>query len=263
MSWDFAFTAANSALALKLESGASRVFNCLQLTRNLRDRRGLPASAELPITDLFFESRHLNNAILVKETSLTSVFSRDPCDERLPIRTKLFLPYNIDAPYAGGQSSFTDEPKFEEALTYLAGSGGGSEERLQRDLSKIRLIEQLPSLAPFLLKDKFKLAGLTTNESYFRLPAEEWSNIRAHIRQRFVVMTRFASQSQGDVPQEVVDRLVDRIWEARDLEPVFPLLKAIGLPADKAAEFFYCWKGISFFEYEFLTCPRYFGPSIT
>ena len=242
---------ADANLRLKLESGASRVFNCLQLTRNLRERSALPSHAELPIADLFFGSRHLNNAILIKETNLASVFGRDPYDEKLPIRTKLFLPYNLDNPYEGGQSSFTDDTKFEEALAYLAGAGGGSAEVFQQDLAKIRLIEQLPSLDPFLLKDKFQLAGLATDDTYFRLSGEEWSNIRAHIRERFVLMSRFASQSEGEVPREVVDRLVDRIWEARDLEPVFPLLKALGLPTDKAAEFFQCWKGISFFEYEF------------
>ena len=242
---------ADANLRLKLESGASRVFNCLQLSRNLRERRGLPQQADLSPDDMFFGSRHLNNAILIKETNLAAVFGRDQQDLPLSIRTKLFVPYNLDNPYEGGQSSFTDEAKFEEALEYLSGAGGASRETFERDLAKIRLIEQLPSLDPFLLKDKFQLGGMATSEDYFRLSSEEWMNIRGHIRERFVLMSRFATGGSGEVRPEIVDRLVDRIWEARDLEPVFPLLKALGLPIEKAAEFFQCWKGISFFEYEF------------
>lgn len=92
---------------------------------------------------------------------------------------------------------------------------------------------------------------MAVNEAYFKLSDAEWRNIRAYIRERFALMCRFATEAQGEVDPNVVDRLVDRIWEARDLAPLHPLLVAFGLPADRAAEFFYCWKGIAFFDYEF------------
>ena len=233
-------------LRLKLESGASRVFNCLQLTRGLRDQGGEGASA-----DPFFALRGLNNIILIKETALPGKDGRDAFDAALPVRTKLFIPYNPANPYEGGQSSFTDEARFEDALAYLTGASVASSEPLRRDLEKIRLLEQMPSLDPFLLKDKFTLSGIKINDAYFKLSQEDWTNIRSHIRQRFVLMSRFAAEGQGDVSDEVVDRLVDRIWEARQIEPLYPLLTAFGLPVVKAAEFFYAWKGIAFFDFEF------------
>jgi hypothetical protein len=238
-------------LRIKLESGASRVFNCLQLTRGLRDQSETTGQGDVPVADLFFGSRTLNHAILIKEPNLGGERGRDPFEMPLPIRTKLFIPYNAENPYEGGESSYTDDPQFEEALSYLTGAGGENPETFRRDLEKIRLLEQLPSLDPFLLKDKFALSGMPVNEAYFRLSEEEWRNIRAHIRERFVLMCRFATASQGEVSADVVDRLVDRIWEARDLEPLYPLLSAFGLPTDRATEFFYCWKGIGFFDYEF------------
>lgn len=235
-------------LRIKLESGASRVFNCLQVTRGLREAR---EQGDVPVAELFFGSRNLNNAILIKEPNQGGDRGRDPFDTPLPIRTKLFMPYNPDNPYEGGESSYTDDPNFEEALSYLTGGKAESAETFQRDLEKIRMLEQLPSLDPFLLKDKFALSGVAVNDAYFRLSEEDWRNIRAHIRERFVLMCRFATEAQGDVSTEVVDRLVDRIWEARDLEPLYPLLTAFGLPIERAGEFFYSWKGIGFFDYEF------------
>ena len=238
-------------LRLKLESGASRVFNCLQLTRGLRERRaqqGLPDPGE---AELFFASRHLNNAILIKETNLIVSTSADPFEATLPIRTKLFIPYNADNPYEGGQSSFTDEAKFEEALEYLIGTGGASPLQFRQDLEKIRLIERLPSLDPFLLRDRFQLGGMSINDAYFRLSGEDWAAIRAHIRSRFEMMAGFAF-GQGTAPRpDLVDKLVDRIWEAQELEALHPLLLAFGLPVEKAGEFFQCWKGIAYFDYEF------------
>lgn len=243
---------ADANLRLKLESGASRVFNCLQLTRNIGERSGLDDVAQLPEKDLFFRSRQLNKAIFIKETNAALTGGEDPFGKILPVRTKLFLPYNLDNPYEGGLSTFTDDARFDSAIEYVAGKGDGeAAEALVKDLAKIRLLEQLPSLDPFLLKDKLALAGVEVNDHYLRLPAREWENIRTHIRERFVTISRFATQSQGEIRQEIVDRLVDRIWEARDLDQLFPLLRAFGLPVDRAGEFFQCWKGIAFFEYEF------------
>ncbi len=235
-------------LRFKLESGASRVFNCLQITRGLLERQ---VEAGGPSSPLFFTSRHLNNIVLIKEPNTTGESARDTLDPPLPVRTKLFIPYNAENPYEGGESVVTDDPRFKDALRHLVGDGADAAERFERDFEKIRILEQLPSLDPFLLKDKFALAGLQTNEDYFRLSEEEWRNIRAHIRERFALMCRFAMNSQGDVNVQIVDKLVDRIWEAKNLEPLHPLLAAFGLPTDRAGEFFYCWKGVSYFDYEF------------
>ena len=235
-------------LRFKLESGASRVFNCLQLTRALVDKVTQPQG---PSSELFFATRHMNNVVVIKEPNTGDPARRELCDTKLPVRTKLFIPYNADNPYEGGESVFTDDPRFQDALRHLLGDKGDAVERLERDLERIRLLEQLPSLDPFLLKDRFALSGVAANEAYFRLTGEEWRNIRAHIRERFALMCRFATDAKGEANALLVDKLVDRIWEAKELEPLHPLLAAFGLPVDRAAEFFYAWKGVAYFDYEF------------
>ncbi len=232
----------------KLESGASRVFNCLQITRTLADKMRHP---EGPASDLFFASRQMNNVVVIKESNTDGTTHLNAAGARLPVRTKLFVPYNVENPYEGGESVFTDDPRFEEAMRHLIGDKGDALDKLERDLGTLRVLEELPSLDPFLLKDKFALAGLPVNETYFRLSDEEWRSIRAHIRERFALMCRFAMNGKGEVNEVLVDKLVDRIWEARNLEPLFPLLAAFGLPTDRAAEFFHGWKGVAYFDYEF------------
>ena len=236
-------------LRLKLESGASRVFNVMQITRGFEDKALVPQG---PASELFFSARTMNGAVIIKEPNTVDPGRRTASGATLPVRTKLFLPYDAANPYEGGESVFMDEPGFEDALRHLIGDKGDDAlERLARDMEKLRLLEQMPSLDPFLLKDKFSVAGVAVNESYFRIGDEEWRNIRAHIRDRFALMCRFAMDGKGEVNGTLVDRLVDRIWEARELEPLYPLLSAFGLPTDRAAEFFYSWKGVAYYDYEF------------
>jgi hypothetical protein len=226
----------------KLESGASRVFNCLQITQEV-----LAAQDGAVATDLFFRARSLNNMIVIKEPNLDDVAGVH--GRSLPVRTKLFLPYNTDVPYEGGESVFTDDVRFVPTLRHLSGGDGVSEQNFELDLLKIKLFEQLPSLDPFLVKDTFVQAKVRVNEAYFRISAADWMNIRDHIGARFAVMCRFAGDGRADAA--TVDRLVERLWEARNLDPLFPFLSALGLPVERAPEFFYAWKGISYFDYEF------------
>ena len=229
-------------LKAKLEAGASRVFNCLQITQEV-----LAAEDGAVATDLFFRAHSLNNTIVIKEPNLDDVVGVH--GRSLPVRTKLFLPYNTDVPYEGGESVFTDDVRFVPTLRHLSGGDGVSEQRFELDLLKIKLFEQLPSLDPFLVKDTFVQAKVRVNEAYFRISAADWMNIRDHIGARFAVMCRFAGDGRADAA--TVDRLVERLWEARNLDPLFPFLSALGLPVERAPEFFYAWKGISYFDYEF------------
>ena len=103
-------------------------------------------------TDLFFRARSLNNMIVIKEPNLDDVAGVH--GRSLPVRTKLFLPYNTDVPYEGGESVFTDDVRFVPTLRHLSGGDGVSEQNFELDLLKIKLFEQLPSLDPFLVKER-------------------------------------------------------------------------------------------------------------
>lgn len=231
-------------LRAKLEAGASRVFNCMKLTQELLES---PADDPGQPLALFFRARSLNDMIVIKEPNIKRGLETGA--GALPVRTKLFLPFNLKSPYDGGLSIFTDDPGFEQVLRERSGGDQVSAQGLQLDLLKVKLLEQLPSLDPFLLKDMFAAARVTVNEAYFRLDEAEWHSIKNHISAKFALMCSFAGE--GDRDPAALARLVERIWSARDTGPLAPLLASLGLPADRAPEFLYAWKGISYFDYEF------------
>jgi hypothetical protein len=231
-------------LKAKLEAGASRVFNCLRLTQ---DVLASPVADPAQPLRLFFRARSLNDLIVIKEPNLAREAGAG--GKALPVRTKLFLPFNTDDPYAGGLSIFTDDPAVDQVLRDRSGGDQLSAAALELDMLKVRMLEQLPSLDPFLLKDMFAAARVDVNEGYFRLSETEWQDIKNHIGAKFALMCSFAGAREED--PVAIARLVERIWSARDIGPVLPLLQSLGLPADRAPELFYAWKGISYFDYEF------------
>ena len=66
------------------------------------------------------------------------------------VSTKLILPFDLDDLRSGGRSLFVDQRGFVEALR---DAGKYKSEMLERDLSVMRLLNAIPSLDPFLLRE--------------------------------------------------------------------------------------------------------------
>ena len=49
---------------------------------------------------------------------------------------------------------------------------------------------------------------------------------------------------------EVAKKLIEKIWEGRDLEALKPLIMAFRLPAGQELEIFAAWKGVNFYGFE-------------
>src|SRR3546814_15453907 len=60
------------------------------------------------------------------------------------------------------------------------------------DRDVIQILDQLPSLDPFLMKDRLMVEGVTPNPGYFEIGQDEWSRIREHVMARFRPIVEFA-----------------------------------------------------------------------
>jgi hypothetical protein len=229
-------------LHIILDSGASRVFNCMSITARVSAK-----ATEGQKPPLLFNNRILNNFIFIKEPNEGLLDATTTVET--PIRTKLYIPYDMADPYAGGQSVNYGEQEFNSVLEYLTGNKA-NEAALGTDLRIIDSLNTLPSLDPFLLRDKFSSMKINASQDYINLSEAEWQNIRSHISEKFSLMCTMALGPSA-TPQKV-EALIDKIWEAQDLAALQPLLAAFQLPPNNASEIFYSWKGVAFFNYEYL-----------
>ncbi len=216
-----------------LDVGSPRVLNCNVMTKRIL--------AKDPAAKTFFFCKPLNNLVLIKDT--------DPQSRAMGIGTKLYLPFNENDIYEGGRTVFLHDKHVEAALVNNFGEGALPKELLDGDMRIMRVLDRLPSLDPFLLKDVFINEKIPMNPDYFEVSMELWNQIEKFILKGFEPLAK-AAFPEALSSDDVARKLVEKIWEGRDLVALKPLIMAFRLPEGHELETFAAWKGIIFYGFE-------------
>lgn len=218
-------------LRFLLHSGPSRIF----------DVRKLQFDAEL---NPLFKIGPLNGAILMKQAPPRDL---PGVEELPPIANLIYLPYDRARPEDGGKSFYFTPKNLRDSFT------GHSAESVGADIELLSLFNKAPSFSPYLVKDLLERADITIPEGYFTLPERESMMIKQRMQARLrpLVATAFDSASEESADSSI-ERLVQKLWELKDLDELVPLIQAFRISMEDAPEVFYCWLGIAFFENEYI-----------
>jgi hypothetical protein len=228
-----------------LNSGPSRVFD----VRKLHHEQQLE-----PI----FKIGKLNNAILLKQSECDGLANRETMP---PILTKIFLPYDRHRPEDGGESFIFTPSGMRGAMIKLFGERNIKHEELAADTELITIFDRVPSFSPYLIRDVLERANLRIPEGYFAMPDREAAMIKQRMRARLrpLVASAFGSGNKA-ISETSMERLVQMLWELKDMDGLAPLVAAFKMAPERAPEIFYSWLGIAFFENEYLKLqPRLKG----
>ena len=233
------------------EAGSSRVFNICARTAQL-NRMSRESDEKDPPKHLF-NTRDLNLSVLVKEVR------SDPgalhYTYHKPVGTKIYLPYNPDRIYDGGKSAFFDDPRIDHILLDHTGIDmSSSNAKIKEDLGMIRLLDEIPSLDPFLVKDKLRTEGIPANDFYFDISESEWRAIQTHVSNKLQPIIDFAFKDCEDLQRSRTLTFVNKLWDAKDIDSLMPIVRAFNLPVEEASGIFAAWKGIMYYDYEYSRC---------
>jgi hypothetical protein len=199
-----------------------------------------------PEAKLFFRNQKLNAILLIKDTV--------PEQDRRPgmpfVGTKLYFPFNEENIYEGGRTLFLHEKAAEKAIIDHFGESAFDKALFEEDVRIMRLLDSLPSLDPFLMKDIFLRQKMPMNEAYFEVSEEAWNEIETFMLQRFETLVR-AAFPESETTDEKARLLIDKIWEARDMDALQPLILAFRLPQANALDIFSSWRGIVYYSYQY------------
>jgi hypothetical protein len=218
----------------------TRVFNCFRMTR-------LATQAGKLFRPLFYTDT-MNLCIISKEvvpSHMKSVLRPHQ------LATKVHFPYSDEyivqeKNRVGGKSVFVGEAGYERKLDdhFL---GSQPEEVREHDIEVLKIFDSLPSLDPFLIRDKFEIHEIDIDETYLQIPMEEWQTIKSSIISKFRPLAKIATAGARSSPEDlevITLRLVEKMWEALDVETLKPLTQALRINTDDAGALYYAWKGI-------------------
>lgn len=265
-------TDVDRSLRETLSSGASRILNVAEITHRLEDE-ARAAGAEPP-TRLLFGHRGLNRAVFIKRPKESApppssplVTSAEILDggelrtitldthvrvEKGDIATVVYLPYDA-GDIAGGGTSFELGSRLRnQALLDVTGFDARADsDAARRDVRLLDLIEDLPSLDPFLLKDRIAVEGVPVPEAYFTISEAEFEDIKKYILTKFRPITERVVDPAARHAEQTAEQFILKLWEAKDLDYLRPITEVFRIDPGHAAEIYYSWKGVTYYEYQY------------
>jgi hypothetical protein len=217
------------------QASTSRVLNLGQIARLNRDD---PDHAARPM----FLSPAVNTAFLLKqpmradETYLFSAARR--------VATKIILPFDLDDLRAGGHSILIDQRGFVESLR---AAGHYNSENLQRDLIVLRLMNSLPSLDPFLLREHLCNNGIEVAPCYFEISAGDQARMHQYVAGEISKLIQLASG--GANANSSTDRMVSALLSTMVDEKLEPLRVTLGLNGTDFREGVFSWRGFLYYKW--------------
>jgi hypothetical protein len=242
-------------------ASSARVLNLAELTNRLdqaRDAAHKKAAeeaeaagiAEVPPRETggeFFHNPTLNRAVIIKHR-LSEDDRRRMLDGEAIVGTKVFIRYNSrDAFDQSGKYMFLGEKSSEAIFREHFGLDPKRNPKDERDVNLLRILHKLPSLDPFLLRDRLLREDFGIDESYFRLSRTESEKLRSQVIREFYPLAESAFKNAGDI-SKLSGLIVDKMWEATDLRVLKPMMDAMEIEFSQAGEIFFAWKGFVYYK---------------
>lgn len=161
---------------LKSSASTARVLNLLRVWEDHGDS-GIDGAvrnsewADYPL----FRTRALNRALIIKHRLRRN--ETDLFTGRRQVATKVVVPIDDKELKTGGRYVFVNQIGFERVIMAAFGVAPN-----HPDIETLRLIDKLPSLDPFLLREQLRRSGLDPAPCYFSISENDLQRMQAFVR---------------------------------------------------------------------------------
>jgi hypothetical protein len=214
---------------------SSRVLNLVAIAQANADYDG---HRDEPL----FQSRAFNHSLILKHRLRPS--EADLFNTRRAVATKVIIPFERHDLKAGGHSLFVDQKGFEE-MVQEAGNHR-DEAALRRDLSVMRMIDALPSLDPFLLREHLRSSDIHADPCYFAISETDRMRMHDFAAQE---VGRLAVMASGGRRYGAVNRMVGALLSHAVDEKLEPLRETLGLRPAEFREGVFSWRGFIYYKW--------------
>lgn len=189
----------------------------------------------------FFKDKGLNKSLLIKHSLRGN--ERDLFTRTQRTATKLLLPFDADDLSLGGRSIFVNQIGFEAfARTHLnLGTAEG-----QRDLSILKLLDQIPSLDPFLVREQLARHDFRPAPCYLKISP---SDLAAMVHFTNEEIKRLVLSAFGEGMEGAAAKLTSKILANTLDNDLDPLRQTFRMSDAEFAEGMFSWRGFLYFKW--------------
>lgn len=206
----------------------------------------LNASAEeAKTTQPFFKSAELNKSIIIKHALRPN--ERELFLKPASVATKIILPFDSRDLRLGGGAIFINEYGYKQAMEDVLGKE--ARHQYADDLNILQLIDTLPSLDPFILRECLARNGIHPSSAYFRISTSDIASMTAFASDEFSKLVRIALDEN---PAAASSRFVTKILSDKVDSELDPFRTTLRLNAKDFAEGLFSWRGFLYFKWQYL-----------
>ena len=223
---------------LRKSASTARVLNLLRVSREHGQTEGWKNQP-------LFRNPALNRALILKHR-----LRRNEVDQfrvRRHVATKVILPIDGSDLRMGGRYLFVGQVGFERTLAESLGIGPS-----HPDLRILSLIDDLPGLDPFLLREQLRRNGHQPDPCYFNVSEADMVRMAAFVAEEITPLVDLSMGPGADLATDnPVARLTAKIMSNSAGEDMSALGQTLMLDPEEYEEGVFCWKGFLYYKWAF------------
>lgn len=189
-----------------------------------------------------FSSPVFNNAIIVKHR-----LRADEVDLFLTpraITTKVIVAFEKNDLRSGGKSFMVGQKNYEDMAREVGNYG--QSRNAERDLKVMQLIDGIPSLDPFLLREHLRCHQVTPDTHYFEIADSDQRLMFDYTARQ---IRRLTDMAGGDQKSEASTRMVHALLSSEVDEKLEPLRTTLQLGEAEFREGVFSWRGFIYYKW--------------
>lgn len=192
----------------------------------------------------FFRCARLNHSIILKHT--IRAHERDFFTRR-GTATKIIFPFSSEELELGGESIFVGEKNFARILPKMLRKQH-AENDVAFDIESLQLIDSLPSLDPFLLREKFRKNGREPARCYFQLSDADVARMQKFVAGEIARLVEIAFVDSADLRRHSAT-MAELLMTDESASRLEPLRATLGLTGTQYVEGVFAWKGFLYYRW--------------
>lgn len=221
---------------LERSASTARVLNLHAVHKRAPDDSELIASP-------FFVNKTLNRCIFLKHR--LRPHEQDEFGSAASTVTKVLVPIDQSDLRAGARSFFIGQSNFEDLLD---SAFGGDLKPGGRDRRVLDLLAELPSLDPFLLRERMRANDLIAARGYYAISDADIHKMTEFVRGEIQGLVELTAKDKQATMAATV-RLVDKLLSNTPDSGFVPLKDTLGLTDQQYLEGVFGWRGFLYYKW--------------